>query len=127
MTAHSGTFLEEVFRPEQGRSDSAWVGHPGLEEVPGQVGMAHGGTAPTWEEQQEPRLGTRVSRGVALQKVLCHVSLPARFGARERRYWRQSWQAPQLAASAGGRGESRGPEKIRDECYIARCLSFERS
>lgn len=69
VTAHSDTFLEEVFRPEQGRRDGGWVGPPGLEEVPGQAGMAHGDYATTWEEQQEPRLGIRVSRDVALQKA----------------------------------------------------------
>lgn len=42
---HSGPFLEEVFRREQG-SDSGWVGLPEMEEVPGQAGMAHGGTVP---------------------------------------------------------------------------------
>lgn len=54
VTAHSDTFLEEVFRSEQGRSDSGWVGLPGLEQVPGQVGMAHGGYKPSGRSSKSP-------------------------------------------------------------------------
>lgn len=77
------------------------MGLPGLEEGWSQVGMANSGTAPLWEEQQGPRLGARVSRGVAL-------SLPHRLPGQ---LWREAlleagWQAPQLVASAGPREQS---------------------
>lgn len=42
-------FLEEVLGLRQGR-DSSWAGPAGMEEVPGQVGTAHGGQrGPDWE------------------------------------------------------------------------------
>lgn len=44
--------------------------------------MAHGGTAPTWEEQQGPRLGASVSRGVSLLKAPPPHVPPRDFGGR---------------------------------------------
>lgn len=84
--------------------------------------LAGGGTWPGWHgprghcthvrETAGAQIGKKGSRGVALQKAVCHSSLPARFGAREKHYWRQSWQAPQLAASVGVRGQRKSGRSV---------------
>lgn len=60
VTARSGTFLEEVFGPEQGKNDSGWVGHSGwryLARLAWPTGALHprarNSRGPDWEEGEQ--------------------------------------------------------------------------
>lgn len=121
VTARSGTFLEEVFGPEQGKNDSGWVGHSGwryLARLAWPTGALHprarNSRGPDWEEGEQ---GCGPAESGLPQLPPCQV-------------WskREALLETELASStAGCFRRSQGPEEIRKECYTARCLSFERS
>lgn len=87
-----------------------------MEEVPGQAGKARGGSAPVREEQQGLRLGTKVIRAVALQKV----SLPYLPPCQPKRGALLETEFASSTAGCGSRGRSQGLEKTGDGCHTAR-------